>query len=119
MSIVLQRIYDESDPLGGNRVLVDGVWPRGISKEQAQVDEWMKEISPSKELRQWFDHDPEKYEEFKEYYKEQIDNSKERKHQLQQLKKMAENERLVLLYGAKNEEHNHAIVLKELLEKEQ
>lgn len=65
MSIVLQRIYEEEEALGGHRVLIDRVWPRGISKEKAELNDWLKEIAPSSSLRKWFDHDPEKFEEFK------------------------------------------------------
>jgi uncharacterized protein YeaO (DUF488 family) len=116
MSIVLKRIYDEPPHLGGHRILIDRVWPRGISKEDANLDAWMKEVTPSPSLRKWFNHDPEKFEEFKEAYKDEINQDDKKLSKLQELKEMATNERLVLLYGAKDERHNHAVVLKEMLE---
>ncbi|MFD1020841.1 DUF488 domain-containing protein [Thalassobacillus hwangdonensis] len=117
MSVVLKRIYDEDQETGGYRVLVDGIWPRGIKKEDANLDEWMDGISPSKELHQWFNHDPEKFEEFKKLYTEQIEESKERKKLLDKLIEKADGNRVVLLFGAKDEEHNQAVVIKELMEK--
>ncbi|MBN8210895.1 DUF488 family protein [Bacillus sp. NTK071] len=116
MSVILRRIYDEEDSLGGNRILVDRVWPRGISKEDANLDDWMKEIAPSSSLRKWFNHDPDKFEDFKKAYRKEIDESDKASEKLQELKKMATNERLILLFGAKDTKHNHAIVLKELIE---
>ncbi len=118
MSIVMQRIYDKESPLGGNRVLVDRVWPRGISKADANLDDWVKGVAPSTELRKWFNHDPDKFEKFKQRYKEELEQGNEQQETLEKLKKMATNERLVLLYGAKDKTYNHAIVLKELLEGE-
>ncbi|UOR10897.1 DUF488 domain-containing protein [Halobacillus amylolyticus] len=116
MSVVLKRIYDEDTRTGGNRILIDRVWPRGISKEDADLDEWMKDIAPSSSLRKWFDHDPEKFYEFKKSYKKEIQQSSERTEKLDELKKMADSERLVLLFAAKETEYNHAVVLKELIE---
>ncbi|WP_299744671.1 DUF488 domain-containing protein [uncultured Rossellomorea sp.] len=116
MSIVLKRIYDEPPRLGGHRILIDRVWPRGISKEDANLDAWMKEITPSPSLRKWFNHDPQKFEEFKQAYKDEINQDKEKQSKLQELKEMATNERLVLLYGAKDERHNHAVILKKMVE---
>lgn len=106
----LARIYDEDIPKG-KRVLVDRVWPRGISKEDAKLDEWLKGIAPSTDLRKWFDHDPDKFTDFKKKYKEELkDNDAVKK-----LKDMKGT--IVLLYGAKDEKYNHAVVLKEYLEK--
>jgi uncharacterized protein YeaO (DUF488 family) len=116
MTIVLKRIYDEPPRLVGQRILIDRVWPRGISKENAHLDEWMKEITPSPSLRKWFNHDPEKFGEFRQAYKEELYQNEEKQKRLRELKKMAENERVVLLYGAKDHQHNHAIVLKEILD---
>ncbi|UOQ95390.1 DUF488 family protein [Halobacillus shinanisalinarum] len=116
MSVVLKRIYDDDTRTGGNRILVDGVWPRGISKEDADLDEWMKDIAPSSPLRKWFNHDPEKFNEFKKSYKEEIQQSSERTEKLDELKKMADGERLILLFAAKETKYNHAVVLKELIE---
>ncbi|UOB20755.1 DUF488 domain-containing protein [Macrococcus armenti] len=105
----LARIYDKHI-LDGKRVLVDRVWPRGISKEDAKLDEWLKDIAPSTELRKWFNHDPDKFSEFKKKYREELRNNEA----VQALKDM--KGKVVLLYGAKDEVHNHAIVLKEFLE---
>ncbi|MCG7418950.1 DUF488 family protein [Macrococcus epidermidis] len=106
----LARIYDEDIPKG-KRVLVDRVWPRGISKEDAKLDEWLKDIAPSTDLRKWFDHDPDKFDDFKKKYKEELkDNDAVKK-----LKDMKGT--IVLLYGAKDEKYNHAVVLKEYLSK--
>ncbi|WP_079528909.1 DUF488 domain-containing protein [Halobacillus hunanensis] len=116
MSIVLQRIYDEEKRTGGHRILIDRVWPRGISKEDADLDQWMKEIAPSSSLRKWFAHDPDKFDEFKQSYQQEIEQSSERQDKLAELKEMAANERLVLLFAAKETKYNHAVVLKELIE---
>ncbi|RAI81346.1 DUF488 family protein [Macrococcoides goetzii] len=106
----LARIYDEEIPKG-KRVLVDRVWPRGISKEDAKLDEWLKDIAPSTDLRKWFDHDPDKFDDFKKKYKEELkDNDAVKK-----LKDMKGT--IVLLYGAKDEKYNHAVVLKEFMKK--
>ncbi len=118
MSIILQRIYEEENKLGGNRVLVDRVWPRGISKADAGVDYWAKEVAPSTKLRKWFGHDPDKFDKFKQLYKEELAQNEEQQEALEKLKEMATNERLVLLYGAKDKNYNHVNVLKEVLEGE-
>ncbi|WP_173916677.1 DUF488 domain-containing protein [Halobacillus sp. Marseille-Q1614] len=116
MSIVLQRIYEKDEPISGNRILVDRVWPRGISKENAHLDQWMKDIAPSPSLRKWFNHDPDKFDEFKQAYKDEIQQNDEKLSLLKELKKKSDGERLILLYGAKDQQHNHAVVLKEMLE---
>ncbi|GAQ18272.1 uroporphyrin-III methyltransferase [Oceanobacillus picturae] len=118
ISIVLQRIYEEESELGGNRVLVDRVWPRGISKADAGVDYWAKEVAPSTKLRKWFCHDPDKFDKFKQLYKEELAQNEEKQEALEKLKEMATNERLILLYGAKDKNYNHVNVLKEVLEGE-
>lgn len=118
MSIVLRRIYEENKKLGGHRVLIDRVWPRGISKDDANLDEWMKDIAPSSSLRKWFNHDPDKFDAFKKSYQKEIQENSEAKSKLNELKDIASDGRLVLLYGAKDKEHNHAVVLKEMIEEE-
>ncbi|MCO4097673.1 DUF488 family protein [Macrococcoides canis] len=105
----LARIYDEDIPKG-KRVLVDRVWPRGISKEDAKLDEWLKDIAPSTDLRKWFDHDPDKFDDFKKKYKDELKDNDA----VKELKDMKGT--VVLLYGAKDEKHNHAVVLKEYME---
>ncbi|WP_097039718.1 DUF488 domain-containing protein [Salinicoccus kekensis] len=108
----LKRVYDDVSRQDGKRILVDGIWPRGIKKEDLEHDEWLKDIAPSKELRKWFDHDPEKWEEFKEKYKKELDDHKE---VLMQIKKDSDGRNVTLLYAAKDEEHNQAVVIKEYI----
>ncbi|MEC1262952.1 DUF488 family protein [Bacillus swezeyi] len=116
MPIILQRIYHENPQSEGRRILIDRVWPRGISKEKAKLDDWMKEIAPSPDLRKWFDHDPKKFAAFQQAYKDEIKQDPLKQAKLKELRGMAREENLILLYGAKDEVHNHAVVLKEILE---
>jgi len=113
ISIHIKRIYEDPSEDDGYRVLVDRLWPRGVSKEAAQLDEWNKEVAPSPELRKWFDHDPEKFEEFKKRYKGELTYKES---ELQQLIDRAEQDRVSLLYAAKDKIHNHAVVLQEFME---
>lgn len=116
MTVKLKRTYDEAAKNDGKRILVDRIWPRGVSKEAAALDEWFKEIGPSKELRQWFDHDPDKFEEFKEKYRKELQDG-EQKAIYDQLKDMQKNNSTItLVFSAKDEENNQAVVLKEMLE---
>lgn len=110
--ITIKRIYDEPSDEDGYRVLVDRLWPRGISKKEAKLDEWDKEIAPSPELRKWFDHRKERFEEFGRLYREE---PKAKSEDLHRLKKLGEREAVTLLYGAKDPEINHAVILKDLL----
>lgn len=111
--IKLKRIYEKAEKSDGYRILVDRLWPRGVSKEKAKLDLWLKDIAPSTELRQWFGHDPKKWPEFQKKYKAEIVANKEI---FNQLKKIAKKEKqLTLLYAARDEEHNEAIVIKNLL----
>lgn len=97
----------------GYRILIDRLWPRGISKEELRHDVWLKEIAPSDELRQWFDHDPEKFDEFKRRYKSELDSND----QTQRLLSICQTKDIVtLIYAAKDRTHNNANVLKEYLE---
>ncbi len=108
-----KRVYEDVAPEDGYRVLVDRVWPRGISKERAHVAEWDKEAGPSTELRKWFGHEPERYEEFRRRYREELDGSAA----LARLRDIvAEHDVVTLVYSAKDEEHNQAVVLAELLQ---
>lgn len=111
--ITLKRIYEPYDKKDGFRVLVDRLWPRGISKEKAHLDLWLKDIAPSTELRKWFNHDPEKWLEFQKRYKAEIAANRDA---FTMLKKMTKEKQIVtILYGAKDEEHNEAVVLRKLL----
>ncbi|MDD4748261.1 MAG: DUF488 domain-containing protein [Salinivirgaceae bacterium] len=111
-TIRIKRIYDEPAEDDGYRVLVDKIWPRGVSKVRANLDEWNKEVTPSTELRKWFDHKEERFEEFALRYREQL---LEKKEQLNELRKTADHEPLSLLYAAKSPTVNHAIVLRDVL----
>lgn len=110
--IIIKRIYDDPSVDDGFRVLVDRLWPRGISKEAAKLDEWDKEIAPSSALRKWFDHKEERFEEFAHQYREEL---KEKEGALNKLRERAKNETVCLLYAAKNSEINQAVVLGDVL----
>lgn len=113
MKIHTKRAYDKPARNDGCRVLVDGMWPRGVKKEDAQVDLWLKEIAPSAELRKWFGHDPEKWDEFKKKYFKELDGDSDA---TDQLAEKARQGRVTLIYGAKDTEHNNAIALRQYLE---
>ncbi len=111
--INLKRIYDKYEKNDGFRILIDRLWPRGLSKENARIDLWLKEIAPSGDLRKWFGHDPAKWDEFKEKY---IAELKSRQEQIEEIKNLAKTQKTItLLYAAKDEDHNNAVVLKEVL----
>jgi uncharacterized protein YeaO (DUF488 family) len=111
--IQVKRIYDSVTADDGYRVLIDRLWPRGFSKEDAKVDLWMKEIAPSTELRKWFHHDPDKWMEFQQRYKDELVNKKELIDQLLKLEK--EKKVITLLFSAKDREKNQAMILIEVL----
>ncbi|NNU59456.1 DUF488 domain-containing protein [Ochrobactrum soli] len=111
--IRLKRIYEAPSAADGYRVLVDRVWPRGITKEKAAIDLWAKDVAPSTDLRKWFDHDPAKWEEFQKRYHRELQNKLP---DLTALVDKAGDAPLTLLYGAKDEEHNQAVVLHEFLQ---
>lgn len=110
MAIKIKRVYAKPSDEDGKRILVDRLWPRGLSKEKAQVDLWLKEIAPSTQLRKWFDHDPSKWAEFKQRYLIELQANGEA---VQALKEELKKGNVTLVYGAKDEEHNDAIVLQE------
>ena len=111
--IQIKRIYDQPAKTDGFRVLVDRLWPRGVSKEKAAIDEWLKNIAPSPELRKWFDHKPERFEEFSTRYTDELSNNPA----VEKIKNFSDkNHTLTILYGAKDPEVNHAVVLKTFLE---
>ena len=111
--IQIKRIYEPVEKNDGFRILVDRLWPRGISKEKANIDLWLKEIAPSNELRVWFGHDPKKWEEFRHRYKKELQTKKEFMDQIRNAEKKLKT--VTLLYGAKDTEHNQANVLQEIL----
>ncbi len=109
----LKRVYLPAEETDGYRILVDRLWPRGISKEKAKIDLWLKEVAPSNELRKWFGHDPERFNTFTERYKAELQASGA----LEELRQaIQEHPNTTLLYAAHDEQHNNAIVLQELLE---
>ena len=115
MTIKIKRAYEEAAPSDGKRVLIDRLWPRGISKEEAHLDLWLKDVAPSTELRQWFGHDPARWPEFQRRYCRELSANPEA---MQQLIDDARKGPLTLVYGARDQEHNDAVVLKAFLEDE-
>jgi len=112
MSVRVKRIYEPQSPDDGYRVLVDRLWPRGIAKDYAQLDEWLKDVAPSRELRKWFGHKPEKWEIFCKSYSAELRTSTSFAH----LKDLINTyNTLTLIYSAKDKQHNHAVVLQRLL----
>jgi uncharacterized protein YeaO (DUF488 family) len=108
----IKRVYEHPGADDGYRILVDRLWPRGLSKDEAAVDEWLKEVGPSTELRRWFGHDPARFEEFAARYRTELDGSDA----LAELRaRCAEHDRVTLVFGAKDSEHNQAVVLRGLL----
>jgi uncharacterized protein YeaO (DUF488 family) len=108
----VKRIYDPPADEDGVRVLVDRVWPRGLSKEKAQIDHWLKDVAPSTALRRWFGHDPARWAEFRRRYRAEL---AETAGPLQALRALIRGKRATLLYGARDEQHNQAVVLAEVL----
>jgi|SRR5215469_15995446 len=109
----IARVYESAAKSDGYRVLVDRLWPRGLKKEAAKLDEWMKEIGPSDALRKWFGHQPARWKEFEKRYRAELGKKIELIGQLRDAEK--KHGTLTLLYGAKDEEHNQAVVLRDLL----
>ena len=114
MTLQLKRVYESVADGDGKRILVDRLWPRGLSKDEAKVDLWLKAVAPSPDLRRWFGHDPEKWAEFRRRYRHELE---ENVAAVDELKKAIGRSKATLLYGAKDQEHNHAIVLKDFIEK--
>ena len=111
-NVLLKRAYEPPDPGDGTRVLIDRLWPRGVSKDQAALDLWLKEIAPSTELRKWFGHDPALWEEFQERYTAEVRSHPQA---LEQLRDLARQGRLTLVYAAHDALHNDAVVLRGLV----
>ena len=112
MNISIKRVYLPAEDSDGYRVLVDRLWPRGIKKENAKIDLWAKALAPSAELRKWFNHIPERFEEFSKKYVEELKANPEVAPILDELR---QHDKVTLLYGAKDEQHNNAVVLLHLL----
>lgn len=111
----VKRIYAAAEATDGYRVLVDRLWPRGVSKQRARIDLWLKEVAPSDALRKWFGHDPKRWEEFQNRYREELKKDSEAVRQLKELQK--EHGTVTLLYSAQDEEHNQAVALEQYLRK--
>jgi uncharacterized protein YeaO (DUF488 family) len=113
-ALKVKRVYEEASKEDGYRVLVDRLWPRGLKKATAHIDLWLKEVAPSSELRSWFNHEPEKWAEFKKRYAKELSSKQEL---IKTIRDKARSEKVTLLYGAKDEEHNNAIALQIYLNK--
>ena len=112
MDVRLKRAYEPASAEDGYRVLVDRLWPRGVSKEQAKLDEWDQELAPSRQLREWFGHEPDRFPEFRRRY---IDELRANRARLRELRRRARTGTLTLVYSAHDSEHNDAVVLAEVL----
>jgi uncharacterized protein YeaO (DUF488 family) len=108
----VKRIYDGAEPGDGYRVLIDHVWPRGVSRERARLDAWARELAPGDELRRWFDHRPERFDEFRSRYRDELEEQRER---VEDLRRRAREGSVTIVYAARDREHNNAVVLAELL----
>jgi uncharacterized protein YeaO (DUF488 family) len=111
----VRRVYDQARPGEGRRVLVDGLWPRGVSRERLRADLWLRELAPSPGLRRWFGHDPERWPEFRRRYREEL-ASPERGGALDELRSLARAGTVTLVYGARDGERNNAVVLREVVQ---
>ncbi len=110
--ISIVRVYDKDAKSRGARLLVDRLWPRGVAKKDIDLDEWVKEVAPSNELRKWFSHDPEKWDEFRKRYRTELDKNPDA---VERCLEWLRKGNVTLLYGAKDEEHNQAVVLRDYL----
>ena len=114
--IRIKRVYETPHAHDGIRILVDRIWPRGCTKEQARLDAWRKELAPSTALRTWFGHDPAKWMEFRTRYRKEL-NRPEQNRAIEDLARLAQAQTVTLLYGASDKEHNQAVVLKECIDR--
>lgn len=112
LDIRTKRVYDPAGSDDGYRVLTDHIWPRGVSRERAKLDEWARELAPSDGLRRWFDHIPDRFEQFRSRYRAELETHRD---QLEELRDRAREGRLTIVYAARDREHNNAVVLAELL----
>src|SRR6476646_6664886 len=112
LDVNIKRVYDPARPDDGYRVLIDHIWPRGVSHERAHLDRWARELAPSDELRRWFDHVPERFDEFRARYRDELGEQAEL---LAELRELARHEPLTIVYAARDREHNNAVVVCEVL----
>jgi uncharacterized protein YeaO (DUF488 family) len=110
-----KRVYEDPRPDDGERVLVDRLWPRGVSKEKAKLDDWAKELAPSDELRKWFDHAPGKWGKFRQRYRAEL-SSNEKREKMKRLAEESKRNTVTLLFAAKDEDMNNAVALKRFIE---
>lgn len=113
----LKRAYDKPSPADGERILVERLWPRGLTKAKAAVGLWLKDVAPSPELRKWFAHDPAKWEQFQKRYRKELKDTPEAREAVELLRRKARQGTVTLVYAARDEEHNGAVALKDLLER--
>jgi len=113
MPISLKRVYEKPGLKDGKRILVERFWPRGLKKDEAKIDEWLREVAPSTELRKWFGHDPAKWDEFKERYWKELDKKKDI---ISKLAKERLENKVTFVFAAKDQQHNNAVALKEYIE---
>lgn len=111
--VKIKRVYDSASKNDGKRILVDRLWPRGMKKEDAKIDEWLRDIAPSDELRKWFSHDPSKWHDFVKRYRNEL---KAKKDLIEKLRADVKKGTVTILFAAKDNEHNNAVVLKEVID---
>ena len=116
MRICIKRVYEAASPDDGERILVDRLWPRGLSKEKAAIDIWEKDVAPSAALRKWFGHDPDKFDDFRNKYRKELEDNPAIKRLEDMIHHLGKDKKVTLLFGAKDETHNQAAVLKEYLD---
>lgn len=112
MKLNIKRVYETPEPSDGYRILVDRLWPRGLTKEKAHLDLWLKDIAPSTELRKWFNHDPEKWKDFQKKYRKELKDNTEA---VEELKKHLTKGTVTLLFATKNEDMNEAKIIKDFI----
>jgi uncharacterized protein YeaO (DUF488 family) len=112
MDVRIKRAYEPAEAADGVRVLIDRIWPRGVTREEAHLDEWARELAPSAELRRWFAHDPVRFDEFRRRYTAELEAHEDK---LRELRERARSRTLTLVYGARDPDHNDAVVLAEIL----
>jgi len=112
LDVRTKRVYEPAEQSDGYRVLIDRLWPRGVSRERARLDEWARDLAPSSGLRKWFGHDPERFPEFRKRYREEL---RAHSDSLDELRERASHGPLTIVYGARDTEHNDAVVIAEML----
>lgn len=113
----MKRVYEDSETNDGYRILVDRIWPRGVKKEDANIDEWCKEITPTTEARKAFGHDPDKFETFKKRYLKELNQNSNTSEFIKKVQELLHDQPVTLVYAAKDETYNHVVILKEYIEK--